>query len=356
MTTTETMDTAAPVPDSLEDALSAEWLNSALAAAFPGIRITAVERGPVVSRVSTNARFRIECADGLPAGLAPDLCLKGYFGDAGAAARRAGIPEAYFYRDLAALSGVRTLRSVFATVDPSSDHGVIITEDVCAAGGVFLDTESDYTPDQVADSLGELAKLHAATWTNSAFADATWLQPRMAQTLQARGLPEINANFDGPNGVDVPKEARDPYRLIDTYRTLAGQMAAAVDWTVIHGDTHIGNVFLDGDARPSFLDWQLVQRGMWYIDVGYHIASALQVEDRRRCEDDLLRHYLDRLAAGGVAAPSWDEARLGVRRGMVHGFFLWAITCKVAPPVIASLLHRLGTAVADHDALASVSA
>jgi hypothetical protein len=350
MTTTDTM----PVPDSLEAALSPEWLSAALALAFPDIRVTAVERGPVVSRVSTNACFRIECADGLPAGLSPHLCLKGYFGDAGAAARRAGIPEACFYRDLAAPSGVRTLRSVFATVDPATDHGVIITQDVCAAGGVFLDTESEYTPDQVADSIGELAKLHAATWTNPAFAEATWLKPRMAQTLRARGLPEITANFDGPNGVGVPMEARDPYRLIETYRTLAGQMAAATDWTVIHGDTHIGNVFLDGDARPSFLDWQLVQRAMWYIDVGYHIASALPIDDRRRCEDDLLRHYLDLLAAGGIDAPNWDEARLGVHRGMVHGFFLWAITCKVAPPVIASLLHRLGTAVADHDAFASV--
>jgi hypothetical protein len=347
-------DTVAPVPDSLDAALSAEWLTSALAPAFPGLRITSVARGPVVSRVSTNARFRIECADGLPPGLAADLCLKGYFGDAGAAERRAGIPEAYFYRDLAARTGVRTLHSVFATVDPATDHGVIITEDVCAAGGTFLDTESEYAPDQVADSLGELAKHHAAAWTDATLADAPWLQPRMAQTLQARGLPEITANFDGPNGTGVPHEARDPYRLIDTYRTLAGQMAVATDWTVIHGDTHIGNVFLDENARPSFLDWQLVQRGMWYIDVGYHIASALTVDDRRRCEDDLLRHYLEQLASGGVTPPDWEAARVGVRRGMVHGFFLWAITCKVAPPIIASLLHRLGTAVADHDAFASV--
>ena len=81
----------------------------------------------------------------------------------------------------------------------------------------------------------------------------------------------------------------------------------------------------------------------------------MAVDERRRNEEDLLRHYLAQLAAGGVSVPTWDQARLGVRRGMVHGFFLWAITCKVAPPVIASLLHRLGTAVADHDALASVS-
>jgi hypothetical protein len=352
---TTAADLAMPVPDSLEVALSAEWLTSALGSTYPGIRITAVEPGPVVARVSTNARFRIECADGLPAGLSPDLCLKGYFGDSGVAARRAGIPEVCFYRDLAGLSGVRTLRSVFATVDPATDHGVIITQDVCSGGGVFLDTESAYTADQVAESLGELAKLHAATWTNSGFADVTWLQPRMAQTLMARGLPEITANFDGRNGLGVPAEARDPYRLIETYRRLAAQMAVATDWTVIHGDTHIGNLFLDEQSRPSFLDWQLVQRSMWYIDVGYHIASALPTEERRRSEEDLLRHYLDRLAAGGIAVPSWDDSRVGMRRGMVHGYFLWAITCKVAPPIIASLLQRLGTAVADHDAFASVS-
>lgn len=42
-----------------------------------------------------------------------------------------------------------------------------------------------------------------------------------------------------------------------------------------------------------------VQRGPWYLDVGYHIASALTVEDRRAHEDELVRHYLDRLVAAG---------------------------------------------------------
>jgi hypothetical protein len=36
---------------------------------------------------------------------------------------------------------------------------------------------------------------------------------------------------------------------------------------------------------------------------------------------------------------------------MVHGFFLWGITTKQPPAVIATLLHRLDTAVADHDEL-----
>jgi hypothetical protein len=102
------------------------------------------------------------------------------------------------------------------------------------------------------------------------------------------------------------------------------------------------------------LDGQLVQRGKWYLDVGYHLASTLTVEERRRTERDLLRHYLDRLAAHGIAAPSWDEAWRAIGLGMVHGFFLWGITTKVQPDVIATLLHRTGTAVADHDALSGL--
>ena len=39
---------------------------------------------------------------------------------------------------------------------------------------------------------------------------------------------------------------------------------------------------------------------------------------------------------------------------MLYGFFLWAITLKVAPPITTVMLERLGTAVADHDAYSSV--
>ena len=57
-------------------------------------------------------------------------------------------------------------------------------------------------------------------------------------------------------------------------------------------DLHLGNLFLNAAGLPCLLDWQLVQRGMWYVDVGYHIASTLTVEDRRASEHELLRHYL----------------------------------------------------------------
>jgi hypothetical protein len=90
---------------------------------------------------------------------------------------------------------------------------------------------------------------------------------------------------------------------------------------------------------------------MWYVDVGYHIASTLTVDDRRESEHELLRHYLGCLAEHGVEPPPWDAAWRALSRGIVHGFFLWSITTQVEPGLIEILLHRMGTAVADHDAL-----
>jgi hypothetical protein len=332
--------------------LSPAWLTTALGTRFTGIEVREVSSGPVVSRISTNARFTIEGA--LPEGLPQDLCVKGYF-DIGRGARRAGVREASFYRDLASATGVRTLRSVYADVDEASHANVVITEDVVAQGATFLDSLSEYTPDQTAESLEELAKLHAATWMDPSLGRASWLTPSLADIARGRGIAEIRTNFEGPIGARVPERVRDAQRLFDAYGVVAADAAAASPWSVIHGDTHIANVFLDADGRPSFVDWQLVQRGPWYLDVAYHIASTLAVEDRRRTERDLVRHYLDQLVAGGVELPSEDQVWPDLRRGFVHGFYLWGITLRVDPPITTAMLERLGTAVDDHDALCDLA-
>ena len=344
-----------PVPRNVEEALSPEWLSAALGTRFPGIRVTRVLPGPVVSRLTTNVRFGIECAGGLPAGLPGHLCVKGYFTEKGWPSRFAGVPEAMFYRELADRAGIRTLRAVYADVDPASGANVVISEDVVAAGGTFLDGLGEYTPDQAAESLAQLARLHAALWGDQAAAKADWLQPRLSHTLQVRGIKEISGNFQSEIGAGVPEEVRDAQRLVDSYRQLAAVTENATPWTVIHGDPHLANVYLDGAGRPSFTDWQVAQRGPWYLDVGYHLATALTVADRRKNEDDLVRHYLDHLRAAGVDAPGWDEAWVGVRRGILHGFYMWAITLLVKPAITTTFLTRLGTAVADHDVYASVA-
>lgn len=339
-----------PVPETLQEVLSPTWLTAALGLTFPGINVTKVTLGPVVARVSTNARCRIECEGDLPPDLSPYLCVKGYFADGAGRYRHVGVPEAMFYRDLAELSGVRTLRSVYSDVDRDTGTGVVITEDVAASGATFLDALSPYTPEQATASLEQYAILHARTWNDPKLEAAEWLSPRLAATLQARGLTEIRGNFDGPIGAGVPDAVRDPERLVDAVKALPA-ITESSPHCLVHGDAHVGNLFLDADGRPCLVDWQLVQRGPWYIDVGYHLGCVLPVEDRRKHEQALLDHYLRRATDLGAPVPSWDEAWAALSYGLVYGFFLWGITLKVDPAITTEMLTRLSTAVADHEAL-----
>ncbi len=342
------------VPDTLEEAVSPEWLTAAIGRRYPGVKVSQATLGPVVSRVSTNARFSIECEGDMPAGLSPHLCVKGYFSEVGIVSRRAGEPEAHFYRECAESTGVRTLRCIYADVDPLTRHGVVLTEDVAASGAVFLDALSPYSPQQATGSLEQYAILHGRSWDEPALDGPPWLASRVAATLRARGLPEIRHNFEGPIGAGIPDAVRDPERLIAATIKVADIAASSEPPCLIHGDAHIGNVYLDGRGRPSLLDWQLVQRGPWYLDVGYHIGSALDIEDRRRGENALLAGYLDRLGEEGGEPPPLEDARQALCAGLAYGFFLWAITLKVRPEITTEMLRRLGTAVADHDALTVV--
>jgi hypothetical protein len=340
------------VPDSLDEVLSPEWMTGALSQKFPGIEVTKVTQGELIQRVATNQRFVIECAGGVPDGLPIHLCLKGYWGDYGEQYRYVSATETFFYRDIASTTGIRTLRSVATVFDQEKRHGVVITEDVAEQGAVFLDSLSPYSVEQVAESLRELAKLHAATWCSPVYKDLAWLAPHIDQYLLRRGIPEISANFDGPIGAGVPEDVRHAQLLVDSFAALARFTATDSPWCLMHGDCHVGNVFLDPLGRPSFTDWQMIQRGPWYLDVGYHIGSTLDPADRRANEDDLLRVYLDELSAQGVERPLFDEARERLSLGFIEGFFLWGITQKVDPPITTRLLTRLGTAVSDHDAFA----
>ena len=332
------------VPDTLDEATSPAWLAEVL-----GVEVAAVTVGAVDQRVSTNAPIAVDGADGSHR----DLWIKGYFGDIGRLARPAGISEALFYRDLVGTVDIRTLRAVHADADLDSLANVVITEDELGGGARFLDALCDYSADQTAESLDQLAALHAATWMSPA-ALVPWLDPRFASYTTARGVAEIVSNFEGPIGAGVPVEVRDAQGLYGTYLRVGAEAAAASPWCVIHGDPHIGNVYIDGGGRPSFLDWQLVQRGPWYIDVGYHIAAALPVAERRRTERDLLAHYLDRLRARDIEPPAGASVERGIRLGILHGFYLWGITQMVHPSVTRAMLERMGTAAADHDAFSSV--
>src|SRR5262249_53875823 len=72
-------------------------------------------------------------------------------------------------------------------------------------------------------------------------------------------------------------------------------------------DTHIGNVFVD-DHRVGFIDWGLCRVSTPMRDVSYFLTMTVDPEERRRNGQDLLRLYVDALAAAGGPAIDFDDA------------------------------------------------
>jgi aminoglycoside phosphotransferase (APT) family kinase protein len=77
--------------------------------------------------------------------------------------------------------------------------------------------------------------------------------------------------------------------------------------TLVHGDSHIGNFFGDGE-RMGMLDFQAPHWSKGMRDVQYFLINSLPADTLAQHEQELIAYYVDELRAHGVAL-SADEAQ-----------------------------------------------
>lgn len=336
-----------PAPLDLATVLSPAWLGQALG----GVDVRAVrivdQFGPSCTKVRMELAFGPSVEPGFPTA----YCLKGFFGDPAIGYLQSGVQltESAFYRDCAPLVGMRLADCVHAGSDEDTGAGVILMRDLITAGARFLTALEPYSAKQAESSLDQLALLHSASWGEDALARWPWVRSKTKALTEYRHVPaaRVTELMRAERGEPLPDAIRDGDRIYAALGRIA-ERDNDLPHCLIHGDAHAGNVFETAEGC-GIVDWQLLQRGHWSLDVAYHVAAALTVEDRRANEQALLRHYLGRLAAHGVTPPAWDEAWDRYRESLAYGLFLWAITVRVDPPIILEFNRRLGTAVADHD-------
>ena len=268
------------------------------------------------------------------------LCAKAHFNDG----INSLLGEASFYRHLQPDLGVRTPQPHYTGIDPATNRGLIVMDDILTLGGRILDASEPYAVATCRDTLGQLALLHAKTWGDEQW-DVDWLAPRVALMADIFPTDTLQGLLDDGRGPDLPAVLRDA----PTLQAAMHQTARLPLTCVLHGDTHSGNAYLDAEGSAYWFDWQVVQRGHWSVDVAYHLGTVLSIEDRRAHEVELLEHYLAELAAHGVAAPSFAEAWDAYTLGFTWGYFLWTITRISSRAVVLLHIPRLGAALTDHD-------
>lgn len=329
------------VPTTLEAALDPVWLAQALKEISGGQAVTEVNVVEVIRTMATKVRFtvRFDGSDELHA-----FCLKGFL-DVGDAASQGGattVLEADFYAKIAPQVGVRVPECIAAIIDREAPLGVIIMRDLIAAGARFCSALEAFTADEAADSLQQIAALHAG----KALLDTSpWITARVSQLANMKHItPEmLQEMLNGPRGIGLSPQVLDARRLVDGLKALAARDAAR-DQFLVHGDSHAGNIFRTAQGA-GLIDWQLLQRGGWALDVAYHINAVLPVEVAANEERRLLAGYVADMRGRGFAMPTDDEAWAQYREAAIYGYFLWSITRRVDPEIINLFVNRLGSAV-----------
>jgi Phosphotransferase enzyme family len=327
-------------------ALNAAWLTQVLAPLTGGAAVTNVETVEIIRTVATKIRFTA-AFDGAPGGKVA-LCLKGLLDVDEQTARGGGVTllEADFYDKLAPQLPVRRPDCVATPADPEGKFAIVIMRDVISQGGQFCSALEPFSPDQAAASLEQLALLHSGS---ALLEKAPWVKPRLSDFVQNAYVPEtlLQEMLNGPRGEGLPDRTRNAGLLLQALAALAAHDADSRQY-LIHGDCHAGNIYRTAEGA-GLIDWQIVQRGGWALDIAYHIAAVLPVEIAEKEERALLGHYLTVMRKLGNEMPAPDEAWQAYRKALVYGYYLWAITRRVDPPIINLFNNRLGAAITRHE-------
>ncbi|MDY6998586.1 MAG: phosphotransferase [Actinomycetota bacterium] len=342
------------------DAITPEWMTSALAHHFPGVEVDDV--AVVLRDDGTNRRARL--ALGYSAGTGPATVFA-----------KAVDPE---HADLVALtSGLYHEPRLFssgvtlpldhpavytALIDEDRRDFLLIMEDVVTRGADPRDSTRPMTVEQAVSGVRGLAKLHGEFWGDRLTADPAlgWVEPFVAfEGLEYAPLHIAHERL----GDTVPARILDmsgTELFVDVWARYIGSLTRSAP-TLLHGDPHIGNTYVLPGDTVGFLDWQMVRRGSFSLDLGYFLQGALTIEDRRAAERDLVGEYRDALRLPADEAPSEQDVWLAYRASVAHGLAIWMATLSggdawQGADICLALAQRYAAAFVDLDTPAALDA
>jgi hypothetical protein len=316
----------ASIPDRPE-AITPAWLTAAFARSLPGADVARVEVVDRHSGTTGRARLRLEYARGA-AGPATVFVKLPPFDETQrqlVAFTDMGRREARFYESLAAEVPLRVPRPWFAAHGGAPTEYIMVLEDLTASGCHFPKSVDAHAEAHGRHVIEALARLHAHFWEDARFAsELAWVPRAMRGALGAKLVEQAHAKF----------AAGFPPVFAELCRLYVGHHEAVCDlWdegpaTLIHGDIHAGNQFVDG-ARLGAYDWAVLSRSPGIRDVGIYLCNSCPTALRRAEEAGWLRVYRQGLVDAGVAPPPLETLWRGYRRAVLYGWVAATMTAAM---------------------------
>jgi hypothetical protein len=340
------------------DAITPSWMTTALSAHFPVAVVSEVTLLMRDDGTNRRARLGIEYASGTgPSTVfakAPDPAHSELNAATGGLFNELRLFQSGVALPLDHPTAYATL------IDEPGLNYIIVMEDVTARGADPLNATRAMSVEQATNGVRALARLHSKYWEQGIATEPAldWVQPYVAWTRMGSKIPVAIEIM----GDTCPEEVRSmsvKEIIEDTWAPFIGSLTTSPQ-TFLHGDAHIGNTYVLPDNEVGFLDWQVVRRGNWSVDVGYFLQGSLTVEDRRESERGILEEYRAALELSSDERPDADEVFLRYRASASHGLALWLSTLS-APgwqtrEVSLSLAQRYSAAFVDLETRSAVAA
>jgi Phosphotransferase enzyme family len=355
----EAEDMSVTTPATVAD-IDREWMQAALGVRYPELVVRSCEVKQVIGGTGTKVKVAVGYDEGPAAAEVPgSLVVKAGLEEHSPPLEPYYANESLFYAQVAPeLNGNQLPRSYYADTDQRAGRSVVIMEDLDARGASYGDATRPLDVDTAAETLRLLARVHGVWWESPELTRRPWLGEIGAALDRAMCRFTEPDYFDDymnrPRGATTPRQWRDPTTLRAAYMAARASEVQGPH-CLLHGDPHLGNTFFVGGA-PGLLDWQCVLRGSWAHDFTYFLVSALDPDDRATAERDLLAHYLDCLAAEGIAdRPSVNEAWLAYRRQVAYGYILALSPVEMQSEAVCTEIGlRFGQAAQDLDSPAAL--
>lgn len=345
-----------PMPLAL-DGITADWLTAALRLQAPDITVRRFEIVDEIRGTSTKLRLRLDLDEaGRRAGIPGTVIVKGGFEAHSADMYYMYEREIRGFRDVWPILRLPSPKPYFADWDPDQRHGLVIMEDLVARGVEFCSALKPQTHEQVERRLTTLAEYHSKTWGSPEFLPGgrwDWIEEHLNALLifveEVITQEEWDRYLALPRGGAISTCFHDRHwgsEALLRVKALCQRRPQAI----IHGDTHLGNLYIEPDGTPGFYD-SLAGRAPPMMEVAYHITCALDLADRPKWECSLIQHYLDELRRHGVDAPAYDEAMYQYAIFLTFGYYIFLVNSPVfqTETINTAYAARFNAAMLEHD-------
>jgi aminoglycoside phosphotransferase (APT) family kinase protein len=232
------------------------------------------------------------------------------------------------------LAGV--VPQVYGTArDHRGGRAVVVMEDLTERDALFVPLAAGATAAQALAVARTLGSLHQRFWMTNRFTEGDLAPLSTSASRSSRLGPHswhlLRTIPKAFNDI-VPADFRQRARMLIKNRWAIARLMQTYPHSLIHGDTHLGNIcFVDG--QPILFDWQVASQGPAVKDLAYFACTSIDVDVRRAIDEDLVCAYVDALNSDGITRLHLDDARDAYR--------LFAFTAYIAAGVTAAFGRRL---------------